>query len=74
MSERDRDVGREREREGAKDALMELCKWRRPHNPLAKYSTRDADRTAVYARFLSACNTAVAQEVERVVHWWFDPS
>lgn len=38
----------EEEREGAKDALMELCKWRRPHNPLAKYSTRDVDRTAVY--------------------------
>ena len=27
---------------------MQLCKWMRPHNPLAKYSTRDVDRAAVY--------------------------
>lgn len=41
-------IGMEKEREGAKDALMELCKCRRPRDPLAKYSTRDVDRTAVY--------------------------
>lgn len=38
----------EKEREGVNDALMELCKWRQPRDPLAKYSTRDVDRTAVY--------------------------
>lgn len=41
MSERDRGRdGGERER---KDALMELWKWRRPHDPPAKYSTGDVD-------------------------------
>lgn len=57
-----------KESEGAKDALMELCKWRRPHNPLAKYSTRDVEPTAVYPYSLSACTQKALIQLYTSIH------